>query len=52
MGVKMHSEGRDFCDMLAFWEIDVAQYRVAAGTDLQQSGRSGDCDGTRTSSLP
>ena len=34
---KMDSEERDFCDMLASWEKDVAQYRVAAGTDLQQA---------------
>ena len=34
---KMHSEGRDLGDMLASWEKDVAQYRVAAGTDLQQA---------------
>ena len=33
----MHSEGRDLGDMLASWEKDVAQYRVAAGTDLQQA---------------
>ena len=29
---KMDSEGRDLCDMLAFWEKVVAQWRVAAGT--------------------
>ena len=34
---KMHSEGRDLGDMLASWEKDVAQYRVAASTDLQQA---------------
>ena len=34
---KIHSEGRDLGDMLASWEKDVAQYRVAAGTDLQQA---------------
>ena len=34
---KMHSKGRDFGDMLASWEEDVAQYRVAAGADLQQA---------------
>ena len=34
---KMHSERRDLGDMLASWEKDVAQYRVAAGTDLQQA---------------
>ena len=34
---KMDSEGRDLCHMLASWEKDVAQYRIAAGTDLQQA---------------
>ena len=34
---KMHSEGRDLGDMLVSWEKDVAQYRVAAGTDFQQA---------------
>ena len=34
---KMHIEGRDFGDMLASWEKDVAQYRIAAGADLQQA---------------
>ena len=34
---KMHREGRDLGDMLASWEKDVAQYRIAAGTDLQQA---------------
>ena len=34
---KMHSEGRDLGDMLASWEKDVAQYRSAAGADLQQT---------------
>ena len=33
----MHSEGSDHGDMLASWKKDVAQYRVAAGTDLQQA---------------
>ena len=33
----MHSEGRDLGDMLASWEKDVAQYRIAAGADLQQA---------------
>ena len=32
----MHSEGRDLRDMLASWQKDVVQYRVAAGADLQQ----------------
>ena len=49
---KMHSEGRDFGDMLASWEKDVAQHTIAAGADLQQAAQSGNCDGTRTSSLP
>ena len=34
---KMHSEACDLGDMLASWEKDVAQNRVAAGTDLQQA---------------
>ena len=34
---KMYREGRDFGDMLAHCEKDVAQYRVAAGADLQQA---------------
>ena len=34
---KMHSEGHDFGGMLASWKKDVAQYRVAAGADLQQA---------------
>ena len=33
----MHSEGRDLRDMLACWQKDVVQYRVAAGADLQQT---------------
>ena len=33
----MHCEGRDLGDMLASWEEDVAQYRIAADTDLQQA---------------
>ena len=35
----MHSEGRDLGDMLASWKKDVAQYTVAACTDLQQAVR-------------
>ena len=34
---KMHSERRDLGDMLASWKKDVAQNRVAAGTDLQRA---------------
>ena len=34
---KMHSEERDFRDMLACSEKDVAQYRIVAGADLQQA---------------
>ena len=34
---KMYSEGRDLGDMLASWEKDVAQFRLAAGADLQQT---------------
>ena len=33
----MCSEGRDLGDMLGSWEKDVAQYRIAAGADLQQA---------------
>ena len=33
----MHSEGRDLGDMLASWQKDVVQFRVAAGADLQQT---------------
>ena len=33
---EMYSEGYDFGDMLVFLEKDVAQYRMAAGADLQQ----------------
>ena len=32
----MYSEGRDIGDMLASWEKDDAQYRVASGAGLQQ----------------
>ena len=35
----MYSEGRDLADMLASWEKDVAQYRIAEGADLQQAVR-------------
>ena len=34
---KMHSEGCDLGDMLASWEKDVAQCRIAAGADLQEA---------------
>ena len=34
---KMHSEGRDLGDVLASWVKDVAQYRIAAGANLQQA---------------
>ena len=34
---KMCSEGRDLGDMFASWEKDVAQYRIAAGPDLQHA---------------
>ena len=33
---KMYIEGRDLSDMLASWEMDVQQYRIDAGADLQQ----------------
>ena len=33
----MHSEGRDLGDMLASWQKDVVQFRVAARADLQQT---------------
>ena len=34
---KMCNEGRDLGGMLASCEKDVAQYKVAAGADLQQT---------------
>ena len=34
---KMYSEGRDLGDVLTSWDRDVAQYRAAAGADLQQA---------------
>ena len=34
---KMKNEGRDFGEMHAPWEKDVAQCRVAAGADLRQA---------------
>ena len=39
MGEKMYSEGRDLADMLASWEKDVAQCRIAAGATLQQAAQ-------------
>ena len=33
---KMHAEGKDIFDMLTAWEKDVAQYRMASGSELQQ----------------
>ena len=33
---KMHVEGKDIFDMLTAWEKDVAQYRMASGSELQQ----------------
>ena len=33
----MYSEGRDLGDMLASWEKDVRQYRIAAGADLRHA---------------
>ena len=35
----MYSEGRDFGDLLASWEKDVAQHTRAAGADLQQAAQ-------------
>ena len=34
---KMYCEGRGRGDMLSSWEKDLAQYRAAAGADLQQA---------------
>ena len=48
----MYSEGRDLGDMLASWEKDVAQNRIAASADLQQAVQVANRDGTRASSLP
>ena len=34
---RMQSENKDIFDMLAAWEKDLAQYRMASGTDLHQT---------------